>query len=777
MIRTTGRTAAALLCLAIGACSDGSGTGPTTLPASVSIDAGARAETGAGVRFKTSLAQTQGVTFLWNFGDGATGTDAAPLHAFAKSGTYEIEVSMANSANDRRTASFTVTVGHFSNVQGLDCTAGDDAGWCWQDVNVTPHAIADLTLVAGTSQAWAVGDFGTIVGSTDGGDSWTPANSGVSANLWSVRFRDAAHGIALGEARDVLRTEDGGSTWTTGADMSDTPASIASYDASRIVVRALTSDYVPSTLVSQDEGATWANTGMYEPVVAGPDCWWISASFDVYRSSGCIGPATRMLAGRLAGGSADFTTVSFIDAAHGMALSYRGDAQGLTVNETWTTANGGKDWSVVPFASPHAPAYWSYTLQMADASHAFLFDGPGTAWITTDAGATWNIAVMWGGATGSTPHDDGHGVTALALWASNRDDLMITRDYSATWQTIPGPEAGLAGGAAPRVVQWTNANDVIVNCSGRVYVTHDAGATWKRVLGNDPRDAYAYFSDIWFSDATHGVMARSSGAVETTSDGGRTWTRKDYAAKSYVDRVDLWFASASDGWMLRDRSLWQSTDGGVTWSQAPVPAPMKETVASMSWNDASHGWAAAQPTCCDAVLYATLDGGRSWTTQAMPNDHGQVASVAFEDAKSGVVAMSDGGVLRTTDGGASWKPVSVPFAAMRVQHTGAHTFWAFGDWGSDTLLRSADDGATWSARTLPGGVYAAKMTALDDAHVWLASWNLRDMVLVSDDNGDTWATIDLPDDGYLTSLFALDGSTLWGVTGHGQVLATATGGR
>ena len=166
MIRSTrGGLAAASLCLVLTACGGGGSdpggppppTPPTALPSTVSIESTARAETGSDLSFATTLTTTDGVTFAWDFGDGTKGSDAAPKHAYAKTGTYRVTVAVANSANERRDASFGVTVGHFSNVSGLACSNGAGSGWCWQNTNVTGHMIRDMAFVAGTMQAWAVG--------------------------------------------------------------------------------------------------------------------------------------------------------------------------------------------------------------------------------------------------------------------------------------------------------------------------------------------------------------------------------------------------------------------------------------------------------------------------------------------------------------------------------------------------------------------------------------------------------------------------------------------
>jgi uncharacterized protein (TIGR03437 family) len=61
---------------------------------------------------------------------------------------------------------------------------------------------------------WVVGAGGVILRTTDGGLSWTALASGVSVNLRDVHFTDADHGWVVGDSGLILSTSDGGRTWT-----------------------------------------------------------------------------------------------------------------------------------------------------------------------------------------------------------------------------------------------------------------------------------------------------------------------------------------------------------------------------------------------------------------------------------------------------------------------------------------------------------------------------------------------------------------------------------
>jgi hypothetical protein len=69
----------------------------------------------------------------------------------------------------------------------------------------------------------AVGGYGTILRTTNGGTTWTIQSSGTSNHLSGVSFTDVNNGTAVGTYGRILRTTNGGTTWTlqnsTGFDL------------------------------------------------------------------------------------------------------------------------------------------------------------------------------------------------------------------------------------------------------------------------------------------------------------------------------------------------------------------------------------------------------------------------------------------------------------------------------------------------------------------------------------------------------------------------------
>jgi photosystem II stability/assembly factor-like uncharacterized protein len=83
------------------------------------------------------------------------------------------------------------------------------------DTGVEPGDVNLYSLSYGDADhVWAVGEFGIVITSSDGGSTWQQQHTPVENTLFGVRFIDAKRGWAVGVDSLILRTEDGGATWT-----------------------------------------------------------------------------------------------------------------------------------------------------------------------------------------------------------------------------------------------------------------------------------------------------------------------------------------------------------------------------------------------------------------------------------------------------------------------------------------------------------------------------------------------------------------------------------
>ena len=94
----------------------------------------------------------------------------------------------------------------------------DDDGATYRQAREVPIDVP-LTSVSFTDdrQGWAVGHWGAVLHTADGGETWRLLRSDTQQDrpLFAVHFFDARHGVAAGLWSLVLVTEDGGAHWNS----------------------------------------------------------------------------------------------------------------------------------------------------------------------------------------------------------------------------------------------------------------------------------------------------------------------------------------------------------------------------------------------------------------------------------------------------------------------------------------------------------------------------------------------------------------------------------
>ena len=93
----------------------------------------------------------------------------------------------------------------------------DNRGATYRQAKSVPVS-STLTSVSfiDANTGWAVGHWGAILKTTDGGETWQVQRLATTEDrpLFGVHFSDASHGVAVGLWSLILVTDDGGKTWT-----------------------------------------------------------------------------------------------------------------------------------------------------------------------------------------------------------------------------------------------------------------------------------------------------------------------------------------------------------------------------------------------------------------------------------------------------------------------------------------------------------------------------------------------------------------------------------
>ena len=101
-----------------------------------------------------------------------------------------------------------VLVVHASLTTG----ANAQSGWYWQNPLPQGNGLYGVCFTD-VNRGIAVGDCSAILRTTDGGVTWTQQMSGAPEYLMGVSFPDVNTGFAVGSSGTIHRTTDGGVTW------------------------------------------------------------------------------------------------------------------------------------------------------------------------------------------------------------------------------------------------------------------------------------------------------------------------------------------------------------------------------------------------------------------------------------------------------------------------------------------------------------------------------------------------------------------------------------
>ena len=118
----------------------------------------------------------------------------------------------------------------------------------------------------GASEAWAVGNFGSIYYTKDGGKHWEFRESGTRVPLFGIDFADADHGWIVGKSATVLATTDGGKTWKTQKTAIPDDKHLFNVKAVDARTAWVIGDW-GAIAVTRDGGATWQDKSLDEDVV------------------------------------------------------------------------------------------------------------------------------------------------------------------------------------------------------------------------------------------------------------------------------------------------------------------------------------------------------------------------------------------------------------------------------------------------------------------------------------------------------------------------------
>ena len=282
--------------------------------------------------------------------------------------------------------------------------------------------------------------------------------------------------------------------------------------------------------------------------------------------------------------------------------------------------------------------------------------------------------------------------------------ILHSRDRGLTWELQrSGTQEALF-----RVIFFDEKRGWAAGSYGTILYTADGGRNWQV----QPTPTQEHLFGLNFLSERLGWAVGSRGTVLHTEVGGRTWV-----SRSVGDDVifnDVWFLTPKQGWVVGEFGrIYQTRDGGQSWLKQKSPIEVSflsgesRNLFRLLFPSSSSGWAFG----LDGVILKTQNGANWQVVRhdgALPGDRKphHLLSASFYGERKWAVGER-GTVLVSSLGDDHWRPA--PFKISPVTLNGivfGHDGLGFIVGNRGMLLRTEDGGKTWKqmsiAATAPG---------------------------------------------------------------------------
>jgi photosystem II stability/assembly factor-like uncharacterized protein len=555
-----------------------------------------------------------------------------------------------------------------------------DAGATWTFYSIDALGTDPYYCIAMNGNiGFITGNYSTqdILRTLDGGQTWNAVTNFPGTGTWNKIDFVSPNKVYFGSNGACVFTSDGGNTYTIKSGYPDCPVMYGmDFRDEQVGLVAGTGTGNEGIYKTSDGAVTWQQKSN---LTVNDVLWWNDsvalaiAGTQIYRSTD-EGETWNFYSSGITTGLLELERIDNTSLA---GISGKGDV--------WRSANGGLTWTHV-------------------------FDGPG------DLPIPWSIHFS----------DSQHG------WVVGQSGFMYSSiDGGLTWQQVSN-----GCGAQITALEMLNTNfGMAVGENGYVFKTTNGGNWWDvqklevtgQIFGRDES-----LHGISVVDANVAVAAGPGGTVFRTLNGGLTWQSIGYPnlpGDFWIE--DVKFTDMNNGWIVGldqgfggDKSVYKTTDGGLTWTQ---PISDGAFMVAVDFPDALHGYIA---TLHSSYRYTT-DGGASWQSGNYPPYFmtPTVSDIDFIDANNGWVVGWDGFVTHTSDGGATWANQDIGTITdhlFSVQVISPTEVWASGREAdlsmNGVLYHSIDGGATWTREITTPYPYWGYALAATPSRLWFAGY-------------------------------------------------------
>src|SRR6476646_3843910 len=444
---------------------------------------------------------------------------------------------------------------------------------------------------------------------------------------------------------------------------------------------------------------------------------------------------------------------------------------GIIVGDTGfvgTTSDGGV--TVTPVTSTVPTNQRCQSISFGDASTGYVAAGAGSGSSgriikTTDGGATWATVFTTTNSITSLV-----AINPLVVHAVLQNGGVVhTTDGGLTWST---PVPGTVGNPTLGMSFLDSMIGFVVGSAGVISKTTDGGATWAPLT--PPQTNFAFFQ-MKIISAVEIYAVGAPDFLYKSTDLGSTWTPLPIipvqGTSGPLDTLVFYSLEKQGSLMIMSGDFGvtaQSTDGGMSWTSNnfQLTTALMNDIQEVPNTNTVVAVGRQHSTMTRQVLRST-NLGDSWSAIDVPVNT-DLQAVSFVDSQLGYACGTNSQVVKTTDAGLTWAPVTRPSATNYVlqamEFVDANTGWVFVNSATvpgGNIFKTTDGGTTWGQQTIgtTDQIFSCDMV---DANVGYLTLNPSSRPIYKTTNGGTnWTPVTTPFTGNIKDVRAVNANLVY----------------
>ncbi|HEX3100922.1 MAG TPA: YCF48-related protein [Pyrinomonadaceae bacterium] len=304
--------------------------------------------------------------------------------------------------------------------------------------------------------------------------------------------------------------------------------------------------------------------------------------------------------------------------------------------------------------------------------------------------------------------------------------------------------------------------------------TVTAQSGWVLRPGNLKGDLVA----VCFTSSDKGWVAGDNGYLASTTDGGQTWT--PYPLNTTENINEIYFRNDENGYLVAGRKMFITRDAGKTWQDIRIGrtgefgAGGRPEFLSIRFSDKKRGYVIGSvlkksgddEVVVDSLVMRTEDGGDTWRRITVPSK-AELFHLDFDGNSRGWIVGDEGLILASKDEGNTWskQESGTNQPLYNVDFRGGKEGWVVGKQG--TILRTQNGGTSWEKISTNFTDSLMRVDFADDKIGWAVGYG--GLILRSNDRGSTWVRQESNTRERLYGLY-MDKKYGWAVGAKGTIL-------